>query len=278
MSLTGSRKIGLFLTLLLVATLTLWGFVIEPGFRHHVERYDITVKDWKLEGYRIAVLADLHTGSPFNGISKLEEIVRLTNETNPDLTLIAGDIVIQGVIGGSFVTPNEITQTLGKLKAKDGVFAVLGNHDHWHSADQITKAFQNSNIEVLTNRAVKINGFWLLGVDDFWAGAPDLVGALEKVDDQKSIVLFTHNPDLFVDVPEKISLSIAGHTHGGQVYIPLIGRPIVPSAYGERFVIGHIRENGKQMFVSPGTGTSILPVRFLVPPEISLIQLNGEKR
>jgi predicted MPP superfamily phosphohydrolase len=87
-----------------------------------------------------------------------------------------------------------------------------------------------------------------------------------------------HNPDLFPEIPARVTLTIAGHTHGGQVYIPGIGRPIVPSQFGERFAVGHIVESGRHMFVSSGLGTSIIPVRFLVPPEVSVLQLDSGER
>jgi predicted MPP superfamily phosphohydrolase len=85
------------------------------------------------------------------------------------------------------------------------------------------------------------------------------------------VLIATHNPDLFPSVPERVALTLAGHTHGGQVYIPFIGRLIVPSRYGERFAIGHVVEGGRHLFVTPGVGTSIVPVRFLVPPEVSVL-------
>ena len=98
-----------------------------------------------------------------------------------------------------------------------------------------------------------------------------LSAALAAVPDEAPVLVFTHNPDLFPEIPERVSLTIAGHTHGGQVYLPGIGRPIVPSRYGERFAIGHVVERGRHLFVSSGLGTSILPVRFLVPPEVAAI-------
>ncbi|MGZ5141018.1 MAG: hypothetical protein ACXWCX_24730 [Burkholderiales bacterium] len=85
--------------------------------------------------------------------------------------------------------------------------------------------------------------------------------------------LFTHNPDIFPTIAGDFSLLIACHTHGGQVYLPLLGRPIVPSRYGERYAIGHVAENGRHLFVSSGLGTSIIPVRFSVPPEITVLEL-----
>ena len=96
---------------------------------------------------------------------------------------------------------------------------------------------------------------------------------LDKVPPQASVLVLTHNPDIFPDVPDRVALTIAGHTHGGQVRVPLVGRPIVPSAHGERFAIGTVVDGGRHLFVTPGVGTSILPVRFLVPPEISVLEL-----
>ena len=89
-----------------------------------------------------------------------------------------------------------------------------------------------------------------------------------------AVLAFTHNPDVFPSIPARALLTIAGHTHGGQVYLPGIGRPIVPSEFGQRYAIGHVREGGRDLFVSSGVGTSILPVRFLVPPEITLLQIS----
>ena len=110
-------------------------------------------------------------------------------------------------------------------------------------------------------------------MSDWWEGKHDVGRALEAIPLGAATVLFTHNPDVFPEVPRRVALTIAGHTHGGQVYLPGVGRPIVPSAYGERFAIGHIVEEGRHLFVSPGLGTSILPIRFLVPPEVSILTL-----
>lgn len=264
------RAIWLFWSVVIV--LGLWAFIFEPGFRHHTKTYKIQIKNWLLGKYKVVVLADLHIGSPFNDLSRLEKIVHLVNEQKPDLILITGDLVIHEVLGGTFVEPALMIPALKKLKASEGVYAVLGNHDHWLDADVVTKAIETAGITVLTNRERYLNGYWLVGVDDCWAGTPDLKNALNKITSDEPVILFTHNPDLFVDIPDRVGLTIAGHTHGGQVYIPFIGRPIVPSEYGERFAIGHVIEGTKQIFISPGTGTSILPVRFLVPPEISIIE------
>jgi predicted MPP superfamily phosphohydrolase len=228
---------------------------------------------------RIALLSDLHVGSPHNDLDKLAEVVRRTNEARPDLVLILGDLVIQDVIGGRFVPPEKIAPELGRLRAPLGVYAVLGNHDRWLDARRVLGALAKAGIPVLEDRAVEITGggspFWLVGVSDYWTAPHDIRGALGQVTNGDPVLLFSHNPDIFPRIPARVSLTLAGHTHGGQVYIPLIGRPVVPSVFGERYAIGSVVEGGRHLFVTGGLGTSILPVRFLVPPEISIVRLQG---
>jgi uncharacterized protein len=265
----------------MVVGLAVWSLALEPASlttRH----YRLSIPHWHadLTGLRIAVLADLHVGSPFNGIPKLHEIVAITNELKPDLILIPGDFVIQGVIGGGLVPPEDSAAVLANLTAPLGVWACLGNHDWWLDAKRVRSALESQGIPVLEDKAVPIKRgaghFWLVGISDFWEGASDVRKAMNLVTDDAPVLLFTHNPDVFPNISERFSLLIAGHTHGGQVHLPLLGRPIVPSAYGERFAIGHIQENGRHLFVSSGLGTSILPVRFRVPPEISLLELHPQ--
>lgn len=225
------------------------------------------------------MLADLHVGSPGNGPGKLERVVALTQRARPDLVLLAGDYVIHGVVGGRFAAPEEIAPALAPLTAPLGVWAVLGNHDWWLDGPRVRAALESVGIRFLEDAAARVGAgdcaFWLVGVSDFWEGRHDVRGALAQVDDGAPVVLFTHNPDVFPEVPARVELTIAGHTHGGQVYLPGIGRPIVPSEYGERYAIGHVVEQGRHLFVSSGLGTSILPVRFLVPPEVSVLTLRA---
>jgi len=225
----------------------------------------------------VAILADLHVGSPYKGIDSLQGLVDKVNASLPDLILLPGDFIIQGVAGGSFVAPEEVAEVLEGLKAPMGVFAVLGNHDWWLDAKRVEKAFTDRGITVLEDRSAKLNSgaceLRLVGISDFWEGPHDIAKAMDGIDTAESILAFTHNPDIFPELPQHISLTIAGHTHGGQVYLPFIGRPIVPSRYGQRYAIGHIDEDGKNLYVSPGIGTSILPVRFLVPPEVTLLSI-----
>ncbi|WP_444944230.1 metallophosphoesterase [Microbulbifer sp. ZKSA006] len=224
------------------------------------------------------MLADLHVGAPYKGRKSLRELVIAVNKSKPNLILLPGDFVIQGVVGGSFVTPEDAAQILKTLRAPMGVYAVLGNHDWWLDAARVASAFSQRGIPVLEDRSRLIAEgnckLRLVGISDFWEGPHDIAKAMSDVQEGESVLAFTHNPDIFPLIPARVALTVAGHTHGGQVYLPLIGRPIVPSHYGERFAIGHKVEEGKHLYVSPGVGTSILPVRFLVPPEVTILTVS----
>ena len=264
-----------------LVALGLWAFWLEPSSLHN-ENHVITLPSWpaKCDGVRVALLADLHVGSPFNGTDKLERIVDMTLAAKPDLILLLGDYVIHRVVGGKFIAPEKIARSLSRLSAPAGVFAVLGNHDRWYFAKQIENAITGAGISVLEDAAVSVRSrqceFWLVGLSDFLTGPRDYRAVLAKLPLHEPALAFTHNPDLFPVVPGNVDLIFAGHTHGGQVYFPGIGRLIVPSRYGQRYAMGHIVENGRHLFVSPGLGTSILPVRFLVPPEISIVTIRSE--
>lgn len=257
-----------------------WGFLVEPATLRN-EDYEIRLDRWpaSCDGLRVAVLADLHVGSPFNGLDKLDRIVALTRHAAPDLVLLAGDYVIRGVPGGTFTPPEQVAAALARLSAPLGVWAVLGNHDWWFDAPRVRAALESAGVPVLEDAATHLDAgscrFWLVGVGDFWEGRHDVHAALGQVTGDDPILVFTHNPDVFPEIPASVSLTLAGHTHGGQVYIPLVGRPVVPSRYGERYAIGHVVEDGRHLFVSSGLGTSIVPVRFLVPPEVSVLSLRG---
>lgn len=273
------RGAGYLLGGLLVA-LAGWGFWWEPASLSTRE-YDLVLPGWPAAAgdLRIAVLADLHTGSPHNDLEKLQEVVRATNRAHPDLILLAGDFVIQGVVGGQFVEPEASARVLRSLQATLGVYAVLGNHDWWLDGARVRSALEAEGIPVLEDRAIPLVfnriPFWLVGVSDFWEAAHDVRRALTGVDDASPVIVVTHNPDVFPEIPERVALTVAGHTHGGQVAVPGLGRPIVPSQFGERYAIGHIVEGGRHLFVSTGIGTSILPVRFRVPPEISIVTIRS---
>jgi predicted MPP superfamily phosphohydrolase len=264
-----------------IVGLALWAVWIEPASLR-VETYRLNLPRWPAacSGISVAVISDLHVGSPFNGIAKLERLVAEIRRVQPEVVLLAGDYVIQGIPGGRFVSPETTAKKLGELAAPLGVFAVLGNHDWWLGGARVRDALEANRVPVLEDRAVELRSgncaFWLAGVGDFWEGRHDLAAALRDVPPDAPVLVLTHNPDVFPEVPERVSLSVAGHTHGGQVWLPFIGRPVVPSKYGERYAIGAVVENDHVLFVTPGVGTSIAPIRFLVPPEISLLILDSD--
>ncbi|HEX8128740.1 MAG TPA: metallophosphoesterase [Pyrinomonadaceae bacterium] len=280
MSKTFRRKLAIAFGLvgLLILALGLWAFWLEPA-RLSVRAVSLQVPRWHPEHHslRIAVLTDLHVGAPHMKLDKLREIVERTNREQPDLVLVLGDLVIDDVMGGTFIEPEPIAVELGKLRAPLGTIAVLGNHDWWNDGERITQTLRQAGLTVLENEARRIEhagkSFWIAGVADLWTRKPDIARSLFGVNGDDPVILITHNPDIFPDVPPRVSLTLAGHTHGGQVNLPLIGRPIVPSNFGQRYASGHVVEDGRHLFVSDGTGTSIIPVRFRVPPAIVILTL-----
>ena len=258
--------------------LSLWAFWLEPASLT-VAEHQVKL-DWRAEkSLRVAILTDLHVGSPFNGIAKLRETVERTNAAQPALICILGDLVIQGVVGGRFVPPEEIAAELKHLRAPAGVVAVLGNHDGWLDHDRVRNALEGAGIRVVEDMAASLDTpagpVWVAGISDLWTGRHDLAAAMSFVkDDGAPVLLLTHNPDVFPLIPDRVTLTLAGHTHGGQVRLPLAGRPIVPSKFGQRFAAGHVVEGGRHLFVATGVGTSILPVRFRVPPAVTILTLS----
>ncbi len=268
----------------------------EPS-RQEITRYRLTPRGWPAgRKLRIAVISDLHIGALHVPLSRVTEIVDVTNRLQPDLTLLLGDFVASRARIESDPPMRAWAAELARLEARDGVFAVLGNHDWWHDEQaqrlragpsQVGLTLQEAGIPVLENRALRIESaagpVWLAGLGDQIAFIPwrrgqpnrldDLPGTLAQIaDDGAPVIMMAHEPDVFVDMPARVGLTLSGHTHGGQ--IRLFGwSPIVPSRYGNRFAYGHVREDGRDLIVSAGIGTSKLPVRFGIPPEIVLVEL-----
>lgn len=260
--------------------LALWAFWWEPSSLDVVEQ-TISVKRWHVdhEGLRIAVLSDLHVGAPHRDLASLQELVSITNKQTPDLVVILGDLVIQGVVGGRFVPPEPIAKELARLRAPLGVVAVLGNHDWWFDGERVRRALSTEGITVLNDQNFRVThkdrSFWLMGLDDLWTRGNHLKATLASIRDDDPIIALAHNPDIFPEMPPRVTLTLAGHTHGGQVNFPIIGRPIVPSRFDQRFAYGLIEENGRKLFVTGGVGTSILPIRFRVKPEVVILTMIG---
>ena len=255
-----------------------WAFWLEPR-RLVFRELRLDVPRWPAElgDLRLALISDLHIGSPYWDLERLGQLVEETNQRRPDLVLLAGDYLINGVKFGSWVAPEAIAQELGALQAPLGTVAVLGNHDWWNGGARVRRALESQGILVLENQAHSFSyaghEFYVVGVGDLQTGHAAVRDALAQVPAEAPSLVLVHNPDVFPTIDDRPSLTLAGHTHGGQVCLPWIGCPVVPSYYGRRFVAGHVVEGGRHLFVTSGVGTSIFPVRFGVPPEVVFLTL-----
>jgi hypothetical protein len=278
-----------------------YGFAVEPGLRLRVQRYALNPPGWtpglKL---RIAVLADIHAGMPSMPLDRVRRIVETANALEPDLVVLLGDYSNTDRLLGIRADWSEVIPALMALRAPLGRFAILGNHEWWDDPRAqkerrgptiAHRIFASTDIPLLENAAVRLvkdgRPFWLLGLGDQIAfhiarrrqlGVDDLAGTLAKVTDDAPAILLAHEPDIFPRVPPRVSLTLAGHTHGGQVR--LFGwSPVVPSEYGNRYAYGHVVEDGRHLIVSGGLGTvsaGLAPIRLGMPPEIVVVELGDE--
>lgn len=258
---------------------------IEPILRLVVTEYHLTPPGWPRDfPLNIAVIADPHACEPYMTAAHIERIVHETNALKPDLTVLLGDFESNHRFVTKAVQPHSWAKLWAECKAPLGVHSILGNHDWWFDHTRIRSALRRVGIPVMENDAVRLshNGrpFWLLGLGDQIAhvigrgrfrGVDNLPATLAKITDDAPAILLVHEPDIYVKVPTRVSLTLAGHTHGGQVRL-LGWSPVVPSRY-KRLAYGHIVEGGRHLIVSGGLGCSILPVRFGVPPEIVMVRL-----
>jgi predicted MPP superfamily phosphohydrolase len=252
-----------------------------------VARYRLTPPRWPA-GLRlsISVIADIHAGGPNMLVSHIGRMVDVANLLDSDIVLLLGDYFATHRFVTEPVPHDAWAGVLAGLKARLGVWAIFGNHDWWYDIDGVRAALAGVGIPVLENRAVLIGEsdrrFWLAGLGDQIAfrlgrhqfrGVDDLPHTLAQIDTGDPVVLMVHEPDIFPQVPDRVSLTLAGHTHGGQIRAPFVWPQFVPSAYGARFAYGHIVEEGRHMIVSGGLGCSNVPIRLGVPPEIVRIDL-----
>jgi predicted MPP superfamily phosphohydrolase len=265
---------------LFLAGVAFWGFLIEPG-RLVTHQQTIHIDNWpqSLDGMRIAVLSDIHVDDWFITEKKLRTIVERTNELQPELIVILGDYMSGDGWVKRRVEPEVFATVLKDLRAPLGVYSVLGNHDWWFSGMRVRRGLEQNGIKVLENESAQVDvrgtSLWLVGLADLWTRPQRINDAVAKVPEGQPLIALTHNPDIFPNVPQRVQLLLAGHTHGGQVRFPILGPVIEASDYGDRWVRGHVFEENHHLFVTTGIGTSIMPVRFGLPPEIVILTLKS---
>jgi uncharacterized protein len=252
--------------------------LLEPA-RLKLRRLEVPLERWpeRLDGLRVAVVSDLHTGAPWVDERKVERVVGKVNAARPDLVALVGDYADPTVALGEPVAPEAVAEELADLRAPLGVFAVLGNHDWHHYGERVPRALREAGLEVLENDAVAVEHkgevLWVAGLADMRERDPDVSIALAMVPPGQALIALTHDPDTFPSLRERADVVLAGHTHGGQVGLPLVRRAAAPSRGG--YTGGEVREGGGYMYVSRGVGTTGLPIRLGAPPEVALLTIRS---
>ena len=276
------RRLGrvLIVWIALAFAALVYGMAVEP--RRLVQRdYTLAPANWpaRCDGLRIDHVSDIHTGSPGNGLDNLDRIVARLTASDSDAVVLTGDYVILSVLGGRYIPADRIAPHLRALTARKPVFAVLGNHDWWKDGRAVQRALESAGVVLLEDdaRRVRLRGcdVWMVGVGDLWTAPHNVRRAFSTVSGDAPAIVLTHNPALWPQVPPRASLVLAGHTHGGQISLPGIGQPAQWGKPENRYIRGVYYEGGRLLFVSPGIGTSILPMRLGVPPEISRLTLRA---
>jgi predicted MPP superfamily phosphohydrolase len=246
-------------------------WISRERFSVNDERIWLDALPSQFHGLRIVQISDIHHGL-FLPKEWLSEAVRQANRLNPDIIALTGDFVTYSkrMIGPA-------AELLGRLRARYGVYAVLGNHDFRVDADAVTRALRNQRIDVLRNRHISLRfgskSIYLIGVDDYGYGA-DLRRAIRGVPRDAATVLLAHNPRVIhLASRHNVSLVLSGHTHGGQVNLPLLGTVYGRSPERLRYKIGWDRMGATQIYVSRGIGTIVLPWRLRCPAEITHLEL-----
>ncbi len=236
-----------------------------------LERVEIRLKRLPkaLDGFKIIHLSDTHH-SPFTTLEHIKRTVKIANRLKPDMFILTGDYVSHE---REYIAP--VAAVLGKLKAKYGIYACLGNHDHWTDADLVTHLFRGEGIKMLVNEGLRFEArgasFWLAGVDDYMVGKTDVPAALRGSFPDEMKLLLAHNPIIFREaVRSGVDLTLSGHTHGGQIKFRDEEKRILPT---RKLKAGLYQRKSSQIYITRGIGTVVVPMRLRCPPEISFLEL-----
>lgn len=265
--------------LILFVVLCIDLFFIEPNILL-TKSQKLEIPHWNkdLDGFKIALITDIHLGTKFVDLKKLARIVKIVNSKNPDLIVICGDLDAKSISKEKYST-TQIANILKNLKSKHGVIAVMGNHDYVPPS-VVKNIYQKSYIILLENEdyyfSHNAKTLRIVGFKDLWHFKSNPIQVVGMKDKTTPTVVLTHNPDYFPQMPNFVSLTLSGHTHGGEIVLPFIGSFFIPSEYGQRYRNGYIIENNKHLFVSRGVAT-LSGGRFLDPPEINILTLYSQK-
>lgn len=224
---------------------------------------------------RVLALSDVHVAGPDMPPSRVERIAKQLNALSPDLILLAGDLISEKRTATRLYSEEEVAAPFAIFEARLGMVVAPGNHDHWVDLDAMVAALEGHGIAVLRNAAMRRGPLLIGAVDDDFTGHDDVpatFAALDALGAGPSVVV-SHTPDILPELPRPVSAVFAGHTHCGQISLPVIGPVSTMSRYGDRFACGKIRDSGQVLFVGAGLGTSLLPLRYGAPPDVWLVTL-----
>lgn len=263
------------------------GVIVVQGYRNATAAPMVRRLTLRLPGYpttaapvRIVLFSDLHVHGPDMPPRRIARIVEQINALQPDIDIAAGDFMGENWIGARYSLAEAIAPLRG-LKARLGVYAILGNNDSHATAS--ARALNDVGIRVLMNEAVQVGPIALGGLDGRLAHNQQAVSearratyaAMERL--QGIRVLVAHRPDEFVPAPQFINLVLAGHTHCGQIVLPLVGPLMTGSDYGRKYTCGVFHDGSKVLIVTAGLGTSHVPLRIRAPADIWLVSIEGER-
>jgi predicted MPP superfamily phosphohydrolase len=265
--------------------LGVWAVFIEPETLS-VRQVTIESETWTGPPLRLGLISDTHVGAPHMDVARLRRIIARMNDQHPDAVLLLGDYA-GGHLEADQRSAGDRDAVLAgvgvfrDLKSPLGTWAVLGNHDSWFDEAALSRGLEAAGVQVLQNRSVRVarpgGNFTLAGVADMRSRLlkTSVADALAEAPDDRPVILMSHWPDPFAEVPRRVALTVAGHSHCGQIDLPLIGRPFSSSPGAALWPCGAYRVYGRDLYVTGGLGTSVVPMRIGAPPEIVILTLKS---